>query len=419
MLEFLNTLFESAKTSIFSNQFFGGAFWLSIMAAVFYQLKTVPLTIWNLIEKHIFFTAYFDENDRLFFYFEHWLDHYYKNKYRRVELSLSFGKKLNIPIEKDVLEPKPVEKESKKIPKVYQKQLSDTFIIWYKKTPIYIFKGREKLENAQSLDNIFLNHYKLIGIRSKKIINRMIKEVLDFNTEENIKNKVYFNNKLGDWCWGGERVMRSENTIFLKPGIKETIFKRLDEFIINKDWYQEKGIPYKIGLLLKGPPGNGKTTLFKAIAGKYKREIHYMNLHDYEMSDSGLRNAFRSLNDNSLLIIEDIDSYFEEKRKLRNDKISFTSLINCLDGVLSPEGVIMIFTTNKELDLDPALLRPGRIDFQVEIPKPSIIEVRGLYKHIFEKDLNLDNLRNGHSMAEIQNVFLSNLKTPEKIKELI
>ena len=80
---------------------------------------------------------------------------------------------------------------------------------------------------------------------------------------------------------------------------------------------------------------------------------------------------------------------------------------------------ITIFTTNKKLELDPALIRPGRIDLQIELKNPKLVEIKDLYKKFFKKDLTITRLKKSRSMAEVQKIFLENIKTAEKIEEIL
>ena len=136
----------------------------------------------------------------------------------------------------------------------------------------------------------------------------------------------------------------------------------------------DKGVPYRRGYLLHGPPGTGKTSFTQAIAGALKLNICYLNLSNGNMDDDGLNRALNNAPSQSIILLEDIDGIFVARESVnqgRDGGVSFSGLLNALDGVRSQEGRILFMTTNHKEKLDPALLRPGRCDFQVKLDNAS------------------------------------------------
>jgi hypothetical protein len=176
-----------------------------------------------------------------------------------------------------------------------------------------------------------------------------------------------------------------------------------------KDWYRERGIPWKRGWLCFGPPGTGKTALARAFAEELDMPLHVYNLT--ELGNFELMKAWSEMQANvpCVALIEDIDNVFHgrenvarsrfgaslflpRKKKKQDDDddeagrslgmLSFDCLLNCLDGVERSDGVFTIITTNDVSKIDPALgcprtlpdgsvefisTRPGRIDKAVEL----------------------------------------------------
>lgn len=411
----LGNLIDGIKEAIFSNQFFGGAFWLSLMMGLMYQLKGLPITIWSFLKKHLFYTVYFDENDELYYYFEKWLDAHHPHKYRIVEASLEF-KKESFPNDHEKLR---AENGLRQYKKIHKKQFEDTFVIMYHGAPLYVFKGRDKLENANNLRMAFLNHYKIIGIRSKKKIDKLLDEVVVFNTVVDESVSLFFNSEYGDWIFAGKKVLRDEASVVLRSDIKERLFSRIDTYLDSRDWYTKRGIIYKYGIMLEGPPGNGKSSIIQAIARKYLRDIYYLDMHGKDLSDFRLKRLFNEIKSGTIIVVEDIDTYFKGKRELSNKSLSFSCLLSCLDGINSQEDIIIIFTTNKPVDLDEALIRPGRIDTIINIPKPTLTEVNEYHEVFFGEPFSGTALTNGHSMSEIQDIFLSNVNSRHRIPQIL
>jgi chaperone BCS1 len=186
--------------------------------------------------------------------------------------------------------------------------------------------------------------------------------------------------------------------------------RRLDFFMNRKDWYDRKGIPHTLGIVMYGVPGCGKTSTIKAIANETKRHIFNVLLSEIKTKEA-LKNLFfndvvmvhdgemaQTLNipvRNRIYIIEDIDrmesvvlkgasastdattlAKREELEKFLpglkaddHDKLDLATLLNVLDGVRETPGRIIILSTNHPERLDEALLRPGRFDLLIHFKK--------------------------------------------------
>ncbi len=156
---------------------------------------------------------------------------------------------------------------------------------------------------------------------------------------------------------------RQRDTLALDPFVENELFNDLDRFLANRDLYAQRGIPWRRGYLLYGPPGTGKTSLVQAIASHYDRQLVSLTLTD--MDDSALLRAWSEISANCVIALEDVDSVFEGRKSL--GKLSFSALLNSLDGAGAVEGSIAILTTNHRERLDSALIRPGRCDREFEL----------------------------------------------------
>ena len=174
----------------------------------------------------------------------------------------------------------------------------------------------------------------------------------------------------------------------------EAIKKRVEFFIKNKGWYDEKGIPYTLGLLLSGQAGAGKTSSIKCLANETGRHIINVNLNN-DISKTQFENLFFNevihvLNtssgqtekysiplDQRIYVLEDIDCQGDlvnertqkDTTTLIPEKLDLSFLLNILDGVLEIPGRIVIMTSNYIDQLDHALIRPGRIDVIAQFKK--------------------------------------------------
>jgi SpoVK/Ycf46/Vps4 family AAA+-type ATPase len=168
------------------------------------------------------------------------------------------------------------------------------------------------------------------------------------------------------------------NTI-VSDTVKQQLFDDVNHFINNERWYAQKGIPYKRGYILHGPPGTGKTSIIKAIANEYNLPIFSIDLSSLG-SNNDLIQLVTEINyyvqdGRYILTFEDVDrtSIFKNAGSRyycsRRDEITADCLLNVIDGVMETHGRIVFVTANdvKPLTEMEAFIRPGRIDRKILI----------------------------------------------------
>ncbi|XP_057786765.1 AAA-ATPase At2g18193-like [Salvia miltiorrhiza] len=165
----------------------------------------------------------------------------------------------------------------------------------------------------------------------------------------------------------------------MDPNLKRAVIEDLDRFVRRKDYYKKVGKAWKRGYLLYGPPGTGKSSLVAAMANYLKFNVYDLELSNL-YSNSELRRMLLCTNNKSIIVIEDIDcsvQLHDRDREMESDaadeqsntKLTLSGLLNFIDGLWSTCGDerIVIFTTNHKEKLDPALLRPGRMDMHIHM----------------------------------------------------
>jgi len=177
-------------------------------------------------------------------------------------------------------------------------------------------------------------------------------------------------------------------------------------------------VPYRRGYLLYGPPGTGKTSFTQAVASALNLNICYLNLSGGNLDDDGLNVLLNNAPMRSVILLEDIDAIFVERTSVQQAQqmgrsVTFSGLLNALDGVRSQEGRILMMTTNHREKLDPALLRPGRADMHVELNLASEKQMKGLFSKFFPEatDAEMQAFANELpefkiNMAKLQGHFL-------------
>jgi len=224
----------------------------------------------------------------------------------------------------------------------------------------------------------------------------------------------------------------------------DVIRNRVHHFCRNRAWYDEKGIPYTLGLLLSGPPGTGKTSTIKCLANETHRHIISVNLNT-DMTKLQLENLFFNENimvinegqtqtvciplDQRIYVFEDVDAQndmvavqsrtkigennqIQKERQRSNDegleyvrnevdaakkdnnslgehlKVDLSFLLNLLDGILENPGRILIMTSNHPERLDSALIRPGRIDVIAKFRHCTRKTIQEMAEFFYEKPLD-------------------------------
>jgi chaperone BCS1 len=186
-------------------------------------------------------------------------------------------------------------------------------------------------------------------------------------------------------CWRalGLRPMRPEASVVLSGALFDELLGDIQRFRSRSDWYRERGIPYRRGFGLFGPPGNGKSSLAAALAGAMDMDLYCLSLGDIGMDDSKLQLLMSRVPSQALVVIEDIDTVFEGRERRGDSKLTLSGLLNTIDGPLATEGRILIMTSNHPDRLDPALVRPGRIDRAITLANAQPDQARRLLARIF------------------------------------
>ncbi|KDN52584.1 hypothetical protein K437DRAFT_231915 [Tilletiaria anomala UBC 951] len=182
---------------------------------------------------------------------------------------------------------------------------------------------------------------------------------------------------------------RELSSVVLAKGTKEMLVHDIRHFLERGKWYAERGIPYRRGYLLHGAPGSGKTSFIMALAGYLDYNICLLNLSERGMTDDRLTHLMTNAPERSIILLEDIDAAFTGRQTAAEDgyqaNVTFSGLLNALDGVASGESRIVFMTTNHADQLDPALIRPGRADVIVELGDAESEQVRRLVTRFYRR----------------------------------
>jgi hypothetical protein len=177
--------------------------------------------------------------------------------------------------------------------------------------------------------------------------------------------RLYIAAKWGDWHCTKSMGPRPADSVILAEGLLDDLVTDVQKFHGLRDEYRAVGQPWHRGFLFHGPPGTGKTSTAQALASALQMDVFYLPLSDMEM-DTDLNRLLGAVGSNSMLLLEDIDvAAAATERSDQNKGVSLSGLLNALDGVITPDGLVTVMTTNDRSALDPALLREGRSDREI------------------------------------------------------
>jgi hypothetical protein len=214
---------------------------------------------------------------------------------------------------------------------------------------------------------------------AERIFTKFITEATNFVKPVNdYQMAVQIYDPKGGWRFISNLPRRPMDTIYLDPIAKQKLLNDITAFIADEDDYVKFGIPYKRCYLFHGKIGSGKSSLIFALASLLKRNIAIFNF-SVGVTDPMFISAISQLTSDKILVLEDLDALFVDRSPTETNNVSFSALLNVLDGVCRKSGLITFITSNHVDRIDPALLRPGRIDYIMEFTFAGKNQIKQMY----------------------------------------
>lgn len=366
---------EAIKAAL-GNQFVTGGLVLGIVGTVIATARSLPGRLWKYIVSKVIVGVYVHNDDYPFEWLAVWLDHHpYTSRARTLTAMSEYNDEGDRML---IFTPAP-----------------GNHLLWVGGRPIWLHREREKAEQKTGFGATKARESFYIGAlgRSQAPIRRLIEDAKKLHDVRKADTAHVYVASYGDWSRVGTISRRGLDSVILPDGMRDSVVNDLQSFRDSEDWYFEMGIPYHRGYLLHGTPGSGKSSLVTAIAAKFNCNMYLVNLANKLLNDDALVRLINAMEERSILLFEDVDAAVNvhersgTKGKKKDDEaaqgVSLSGLLNCLDGLLARDGTVVFMTTNHRQLLDPALIRPGRCDMQVEFKLATREQAEQMFKRFF------------------------------------
>lgn len=199
------------------------------------------------------------------------------------------------------------------------------------------------------------------------------------SSDDELSKYIWYEN---GWKYNKTFKKRKLDTIYFPK--KQEIVQTMDLFLNDKERYQfykDLDIPYKYIFLFHGLPGTGKTSLIQALASHFNYNISIVK-NVSEIDDNSLEQMLHSLRHRTFLVFEDIDSIVYQRTTSSQTRISYSGILNMLDGIANYDKLVVFITTNKIDALESAFKR--RMDMFVEFTYIQKAELLLMYEKFFK-----------------------------------
>ncbi|KAF9091098.1 hypothetical protein BGX23_005490 [Mortierella sp. AD031] len=344
------------KMGLGDNQFAAGGFQLALIGGILAGIRVLGGHAIEYLKRQIVVSAEFDSRDESYSWILNWLsDH--------------------------------PEGGDSAVTATYFLPAPGLHFFWFKNRLLWLYRERVRpaggtvATSGSPVENITIS---TLG-RSRELIQSLILEAQrKFIDRDKARTVIFAADQYGNWRRTKSRPKRPLDTIVMDPKLKSYIVEDAKEFFASESWYAERGLPFRRGLLLYGSPGTGKTSFIHALAGELGLNIYVVNLSSKNLTDDTLSELVSDTPSRCLLLIEDVDAAFVQRAsKDAATGITFSGLLNSVDGVSAQEGRMLCMTTNHLDRLDEALIRPGRVDVRAKFGKATQSQAEELFIKFF------------------------------------
>lgn len=272
--------------------------------------------------------------------------------------------------------------------------------VWWNSNTRSVPMSRSKHEKQRCYTLVFHSRYR--DLISKSYMQHVVAEGKAISLK-NRQRKLYTNKRQmsypARWISVVFEHPATFDTLALNPETKKDIMDDLITFSKAKDYYMKVGKAWKRGYLLYGPPGTGKSTMIAAMANLLQYDVYDLELTSVA-DNTELKRLLIETCGKSIIVIEDIDCSLNltgeretakvgennRKKNQETSQVTLSGVLNSIDGLWSAcaSERIIVFTSNHVTNLDPALIRRGRMDKKIELSYCSFEAFKVLAKNYLD-----------------------------------
>ena len=418
-MEIIQQAKDLIEHAVKDNQFFSGGFLLGVLTALAAYLRHLPGKIWEGFKRRFTTHVIIDSREEAFMWVQIWLSHHeYGKRARRVILKVKRVNKESGDVS-DLIDNGVIRASDSKNSKIktFFTPAPGWHLLRFKKKWIYLDFSQEKVPNSGGKSTIL---YETLSLRFLGTDRGIIQDIVDeAQRVVHPKNESYFNvyiERWGEWRLLYSRLSRPSSTLFYAENIYEKIQNDVKEFLSSKKLYINLGIPYRRGYLLYGPSGCGKTSLITTLAAELEYDLCVARLGQKIMTGEDFTSLMSDVPKGSMVLLEDIHVVKNHygtsgKEDIEEKMLDFQTFTNALDGAYAPEDILVFMTTNYLDQLDPILLRPGRIDIKFHIGLATKKQIEQMYLKFYPEGTGCKKFANKFnnrtiSMAALQGYLL-------------
>lgn len=394
----------------FRSQIFGGGVALMLAGAAMALLRNVPARLLRILQRQVIVSVDVIGGDPLFDWLTVWLD---AQPYsRRTRLLTASGRRAGPQVGN------PGAPSGTDLPPLFLTPAPGSHVFWYGGRPIWLSRERKEINGPQGefggyRETITL---RMVG-RSQAAARALLEEARLAGTRGDRRVGVYIM-RFGDWYRVSEADPRPLDSVALAAGLMEELKADAETFFASREKYRRRGIPWYRRYLLEGPPGNGKTSAISALAAALGLDLYLLVLSNQAMTDERLIAQLTQVPERSAVLLEDVDCVVEGREVKGDGGVTFSGLLNALDGVASRPGCLVFMSTNHPENLDPALVRKGRVDvrryFAPAVAEQAARRFMSFYYEGADPRLawRFGEAVTGWSMVDVQHLLLAHADDP-------